>query len=381
MSETLVTCISWPVRIGLLGTGLIVPLVAMRIACEVSAPAWQSGQLSAYASLLLSNTALVFSPFLVYAIGSFVLLLFASDRVGRHFAVRFGVYTGMVLCLQFILLGLAALGGRQGGFGQEALMALACGVGGTVVPLGLGWAAIKITRRWGSRWIWPLLGLLGTAFAVTVAVSKSPLEVVTVAIWIPLVVALVAAPFWALASYVVVSVFVYRRFGGHAQYRLSDAMCLLTWLGTYFGTLRISATRAIEQYAQLPPTPPKSCYVCTAAARGHPALVRSHRWTAPDGTVMVVNWQMRRFKAVELALAAAAPHWHSVVRAVYDRVGPPLAAAFWHPCAADLAYLSLKPAEWLAATAMRALIPNCSDLASRLYNESSPSIKSRSDAG
>ncbi len=148
-------------------------------------------------------------------------------------------------------------------------------------------------------------------------------------------------------------------------------MCLLTWLGTYLGTLRISVTRAIEQYAQLPPTPPKNCYVCTAAARGHPALVGSHRWTAPDGTAMAVNWQMRRLKAAEVALAAAAPLLHSALRDAYDCVGPRLATALSHGWAADLAYLSLKPAEWLAGAAMCGLVPNFNALASRLYSESS----------
>jgi len=367
MSEALATSISWPVRIGLLGSGLVVPIVSLRIARELSAPAWQSGEVSAYASLFLANTALVFSPFLAYAIGAFVLVLFVGDRAARHFAVRFGVYSGMVLCLQFILAALAAIGGNQGGSGSDSVLVLACGLGGTLIPLGLVWVAIKITRRWGNHWIWRFLGCAELVFTVTVVLAPSPVEIVTTVAYATLAVALIAAPFWALATYVGVSVFVYRQYGGRGQYRLSNAMCLMTWLATYLGTLRISVTRAVEQYALLPTTRPDNCYVSTAAARGHPALVRSQRWLAPDGTVMAVNWQMRRLKAAELALAAVSSRLHAVLRGGYDRVGPRLAGWLSHPLAADAAYLSLKPAEWVAAMMLRALVPNFNSLASRLY--------------
>jgi hypothetical protein len=368
MTENSASRIAWPVRIGLLTTGLIVPLVSLRVAHEVSAPAWQSGQMSAYASLILANEAIYFSPFLAYAIGSFVFVLFAPDRAARHFAVRFGVYTGLLLCLQFILLALATLQDGNGNTRNQVLLALACGLGGTIVPLGSGWGAIKIVRRWGTSWIWSLLGVLGLAFALIVVFAKSPLEIVYVAVGAPVIVALIAAPFWSLASYLGISVFVYRRCGGRPQYRLSDVMCLLTWLGAYLGTLRISVTQAIEQYAQLPPTPTRNCYVCSAAAHGHPALVGSRLHKSPEGTMVAVNQQMRRLKAAELAVAVAAPGWHSAIRSIYDLIGPPLARLFSNRFVADLAYLLLKPAEWLACAALRALLQNFDDLASRLYS-------------
>jgi hypothetical protein len=55
------------------------------------------------------------------------------------------------------------------------------------------------------------------------------------------------------------------------------------------------------------------------------------------------------------------------LRFVYDIVGPVLARRLTHPFLADIAYLSLKPAELLARFALRFLIPNLDEYASRLY--------------
>jgi hypothetical protein len=144
-------------------------------------------------------------------------------------------------------------------------------------------------------------------------------------------------------------------------------MCLLTWLGTYMGTVRISITKAVEQYAQLPKSPP-SCYVCTAAAHGHRDFVGSHSCRASDGTVFSVNRQMRRLKCAELALAVTAPWLHAAVRRVYDCIGPRLARRLRHPLAADFAFLAFKPVEWLAVFVQRSVVPNFDDLTEWLYS-------------
>jgi len=54
---------------------------------------------------------------------------------------------------------------------------------------------------------------------------------------------------------------------------------------------------------------------------------------------------LRRFEREVLCQHARG---HRVLRAVYNRVGPLLASMLFCPILADLAYLSLKPAEWTA---------------------------------
>ncbi len=58
---------------------------------------------------------------------------------------------------------------------------------------------------------------------------------------------------------------------------------------------------------------------------------------------------LETFKAAELTLACACPKWHRFLRQIYNRWGMPLARRIQSPWIADLIYVSLKPAEWLAA--------------------------------
>ena len=78
---------------------------------------------------------------------------------------------------------------------------------------------------------------------------------------------------------------------------------------------------------------------------------------------------MQRLKAAELVLAVTTPRLHAALRRLYDRLGPPLAAGVEHPLTADLAYLALKPAEWLATALARPLFPRFDALADRLYRD------------
>ena len=96
---------------------------------------------------------------------------------------------------------------------------------------------------------------------------------------------------------------------------------------------------ALHEYSKLPTSPPMGCYVCTAAAKGHPWLVRATPVTLADGRVMRVNRQMRVLKAGEMVLADCCPGLHRVLRRVYDAVGPRLAARVRSPWSADLAWL------------------------------------------
>ena len=65
---------------------------------------------------------------------------------------------------------------------------------------------------------------------------------------------------------------------------------------------------------------------------------------------------MARCKMLELVLVAVCPRLHRIVRASYNKVGPPAAAVcrsnIW---LADLAYLLLKPVELLAIAAQMLL--------------------------
>ncbi len=98
------------------------------------------------------------------------------------------------------------------------------------------------------------------------------------------------------------------------------------------------------EYAKLPSERPGGCYVCTAASQGHAWLVGRHESPNEAGT----NDQTRTLRRFEREVLVRRPRLHCLLRAIYNRIGPILAAMLFRPILADIAYLSLKPAEWAA---------------------------------
>ena len=113
---------------------------------------------------------------------------------------------------------------------------------------------------------------------------------------------------------------------------------LLGWLGGYIAAWGGSVALAIETYNNLPTRPPQTCYIATAAARGHRRWVGADTVRAHDGTPFRVNRQVRILKCTELALQTLLPRTHRRCRAVYDTIGPVLARCLMHPLLADAAY-------------------------------------------
>jgi hypothetical protein len=115
------------------------------------------------------------------------------------------------------------------------------------------------------------------------------------------------------------------------------------WLVTVYWTR--------DAYEKLPDQAPQNCFVVTAASRGTPWLVGPMEEVERSGGIRQVNQQLVRFWRLEECWSARSPGSHHCFRAIYNRIGPRLAARIRHPQAADLAYLMLKPLEWLAAMA------------------------------
>jgi len=111
-------------------------------------------------------------------------------------------------------------------------------------------------------------------------------------------------------------------------------------------------TAAVSQaiYKSLPDQPPPGCFVVTAAARGHEALVGPFVEVRRKGRVLRANRQLLTLWEFEAVWRNLAPHGHAAFRRAYDLIGPMLARKIARRWLADLAYLALKPAEVLAAT-------------------------------
>lgn len=104
---------------------------------------------------------------------------------------------------------------------------------------------------------------------------------------------------------------------------------------------------ALSQKISPPPVEYDGHYLCTVAVGGHPGLVRPLRYGWRRGRRIVVNRQLCVANAFEQLLMERTPRFHRAVRRFYDTHGYPLAQKLATPLRADIAYLVMKPLEWL----------------------------------
>jgi hypothetical protein len=331
----------WTVSVPYLIAGVLLPVACFSLNWTpmVPKPGWQTPHVHEYVPLFLRGPATAyFYPLLVYSSVCMLMLTYWFRRFSRFFVVRLGVYTGIVLAAQY-----AVATGIMVVFGS------AFGVASLLLPL----AARALLRYWNRHESWG-----GRSSTVVFYVLTALLMVAAVVtgveprVWgIPLLFVLGSAPLWALLAFILMSMRLLREVKPEAQ-RWKAVGGTASWLSVYAASLGLSIRQAVNTYASLPKHDPTDCYVCTAAARGHAWFVGAVPVEMDCGETVLVNDQLRTLKLAEIAMRETAPRLHRAVRGVYDIIGPPAARMLAHPVLADLAYLSLKPAEWLARLAL-----------------------------
>jgi hypothetical protein len=116
------------------------------------------------------------------------------------------------------------------------------------------------------------------------------------------------------------------------------------WVGSVLWSRRI--------YQTLPDRMP-SCFVVTAAARGHRRVVGPFFEITRPGGERIANQQLLTFWQFEDAWRGQAPRSHSFFRRVYNRFGPVVAHRITRAWMADAVYIALKPVELAAAFFVR----------------------------
>jgi hypothetical protein len=315
-------------------------------------PEWQNGELSSYITLLLfPEASLLFFPLLAYSIISYLLLLLDPNRYSESFVIRFGIYTGVLLALQY------------------SVLLLIYSIGSFAYVIVLIWIfpfVFLLIFRWAkTKWDASLLHKTMIAFAIgAYLVSAVIMRDLRSPLFFVLIILVMAAPFWSFLLAVQAAVWLFKNHEGLLTF--PHGVGFATWIVAYIAALRFDILKMYELYAALPPTPP-DCYVATAAARGHPWFVRSWAVQYADGTSIQVNRQLQHLKCVELALMAIHPGLHKLLRKTYDTIGKPLTPRIQNPLIADLAYLLLKPCEWLAGLVLKMLISEIDAISKKLY--------------
>lgn len=335
---------------------LVIPVVAFW-STELFWPEWQNGELKSYLILLLSPKASwPFFPFLLYSIVCYLLLSYDFARYSAHFTVRFGIYTGVLLALQFSIL--------SGRYFFNANLSFLLLVLLWILPILAAKIYAWAVSRWGTKKVNTALTVVfSIALIALAAFGRSP----TAPLYLFLVGITIAAPFWCFLLFSRVAVWLFRNH--EMQMTLLRGLGFAAWTGAYIVAWRVAILKMYELYAALPPEPPPDCYVATAAAQGHPRFVGSRVILRADGRLLRVNRQLQILKFAELALIAVLPRLHKALRGVYDVIGQFLARKIKNPFLADFAYLMLSPFERLAAFILRRLIPQFDELTRRLYTK------------
>ena len=337
----------------------LLPIVCF-FGVDVLQPEWQSGKFSDYVALALSpDAAMVFFPFIAYSALSFLLLFYSPSKRTKSFWVRLGIYSGTLVALQYSVMTVLA------GNDAELIIVLTW-----ILPL----IALRIyqilIKRFAARIVnlafITLLVLLYVVGVVSQLISHVGVYDLFFPFFFVIYAMAVSAPFWSLLIMGATSYNLLKAY--ESRLLLLNWAGILAWLAGFGLAWRYSVIKTLELYAALPPSPP-DCYIATAAARGHPNLVRSWKVDLESGQPMRVNRQLQILKSAELILLTVSPRLHRLVRKVYDIVGENLARGIKNPYMADLAYLLLKPIEWAVVFMTGILLPEARDLVVRIYRK------------
>ena len=120
------------------------------------------------------------------------------------------------------------------------------------------------------------------------------------------------------------------------------------WVGGVIWSRRV--------FESLPEKPP-SCFVVTAASRGHRRFVGPFVITHRHGDPRSANRQLITFWQLEQLWRERAPQKHATFRRGYNAVGPIIARQIRSSWLADVTYLALKPAELTARLLIQLVAP------------------------
>jgi hypothetical protein len=365
---------------GMLGfVGILLPIPCFLFA-SIFKPEWK-GDGGAFAKLLIQpEVASVFYPLLLYSMGSLAALFWSKEH---NFWVRLGVYTGTILALQFTIV----------------LMETEGNLIPSLVYLSLGAATLAfwylIARNWSQntnahspiqtdeaqaemqadikqepfslsdRKTWFYIGVVALLIVFAILNEKAFVSAIS-AVSSFAIFGLLLAPFWCLFAYGWTSYCLIRAWEMPHLWEWTHYASIAAWLAAYGVAWRFAFLKAVELYQKLPDEAP-DCYIATAATNGHAAVVKSEMVTLTDGNMMRVNPQLQRLKAAEMALKTGFPRLHRLLRKCYDQLGKPLARSIKKPWVADVAYLILKPIEWISCFILRRLIPQFDALTQKIY--------------
>ncbi|MEM8860744.1 MAG: hypothetical protein AAGD96_20670, partial [Chloroflexota bacterium] len=236
---------------------------------------WQDGRLGTYFDISFAETVwILFIPFLVYSTVAMLLLLWNASRFSKFWWVRFGVYTGLILALQFSF---------QVALSNELVIGFVFGAM-AAIPVVIAYYGLKF----GIRYVWQnrdnqtvlIVAAVIAILLIVGAVFGGAIILIGV-----LCAAVLACPLIAILTAIRLFITIDRQNG---QKLATKIVSFAGWGALWGSAGYIAISRVFDLYAQLPTDPP-DCYVATASAKGHAKLVGSRPIALENGAVLQVS--------------------------------------------------------------------------------------------
>ena len=352
------------VRIGLVLYGILIPILChfMTFNRAPNAARWQSDEWTDKLSFVLSvKSGWPVFPFLIFAMICLGMVIYYGTDAFLKTWVRLGIFSGVFVCGWYLFA-----------FSTTVLKSPLASLGlllGAVIWLvvvhGCIWLMIFLVKKykWAPAII--IVGFVVISFFTAVATEGQGLIALFFA---PFLLSLILSTPLAFLAYLGVSIDILVRHIPARRFTLAQLMVWVTWLTAFATALRKTISLSFAEYSRLPLEPPEGCYVATAASKGYPAIVGSQSLPTETEQPAIINQQLAIFKATELTLRVISPAAHRWFRYFYNRLGPPAAKKLSGPLSATVAYLCLKPAEWLCRFVLRVLLGRSTfRLAKNLY--------------
>ena len=333
-----------PLRVKLFIMGIVFPTICLLNIWTGARPSidqlWQSGDTSTYLVLLLSYPAFfMFLPIIGYSMICLAIWCWNPDS-SVYFAIRLGLYTGFLIAgvSSFALIPLTIF--------VVPMSAL-----GLLIVLEVGmWLALKTGPVLAKFRRFSILEILyaTTVIALVLVFFRMFPNLLGDVVAAPFIILFIivggAAPLASFAFYRAVHTAKFIASFGEPSLKRTVLGGCVAWLATAMLNWKMATDVMMDEYLKLPPQSPNNCFVCSAAAHGHPQFVGA---TLHSG--IPLNRQMQRLKLLEFALQVLTPRLHRNIRRIYNRIGPPVAKLCrLNRWTADAVYLVLKPLEYIS---------------------------------
>ena len=328
---------------------------------------YQTGLLKdQYGFVLTFGAMLWMYPLILFSLAAFSVTVLDLHHTGGEFWARLGLSTSVPIGVLYHV----AIVVR---FGLDPAWLIGYHLAPLLIWL-LGWGYVKfivwVTPNRRAAWLYGLSILFGgltliATIAVIATQDRSYFSLLVIPFALLFYGSLIYSPMLMLGSH---GWLITRVLSVHTNARrlsLRWLMSWVTWLGCLFAACRYAVIASLEEYSRLPLEDPGTCFVATTACRGHRRLVGSH--IAANGSWL--SPQLQRLKAFEILIRTLLPGPHRFLRILYNAVGSRIARRVKSPWVADVCYLVLKPAEWIAFLLLGLILGDQRTLVQRLYRD------------